>query len=472
MMSSLEIQFLGAARQVTGSSYLLRAAGSNLLIDCGIYQERSLVERNWRTFPFPPENIDTVLLTHAHLDHSGLLPKLVREGFKGRILTTSATADILGIALMDSARIQEEDAALKKKRHVSEGRKGPHPEVPLYTMDDVARTMSLVEEVQYNEEIRVSDAVTVRFREAGHILGSAMLEITFSPGQGSSPKTIVFSGDIGQVDKPFVCDPYVFKSADHVIMESTYGDRDHLDPEPPEELLGRIVGETAAAGGITIIPTFAIERAQDLLFYLNRHVRHGRLNGIPVYLDSPMAREVTGVFAKHVEYFDEESSALLRAGENPFSFPGFKIIRTSEESRALSSLRGPAVIMAGSGMCTGGRVKHHLLNNLSKPETTVLFAGFQASNTLGRRILEGEKSVRIHGQEVPVKARIAIINGFSAHADRMGLSNWLRGIQTPPKTVFVCHGEEDVAVGFAEHIRETTGWTARAPRYLESIVLD
>ncbi len=471
-MNDVELQFLGAARQVTGSSYLLRASGLNILIDCGIYQERNFNERNWRTFPFPPENIDCVLLTHAHLDHCGLLPKLVREGFKGHIYATSPTADILGIGLMDSARIQEEDASNKKKRHAREGRKAAHPEVPLYGTEDVARTIPLVRDVPYDREVRLGDSVTATFREAGHILGSAMVEITFRSQKDGGPRTIVFSGDIGQLDKPFVRDPHVFRSADYVVMESTYGDRDHLDPVPPEDMLGDIIAETARSGGVTIIPTFAIERAQDLLFYLNRHIRHGRLGGIPVYLDSPMAREVTEVFARHVEFFDEESLGLIRAGENPFSFPGFRIIRSAEESQALNGHHGPAVIMAGSGMCTGGRVKHHLLNNISRPETTVLFAGYQASNTLGRRILEGEKSVRILGQNVEVKARVAIINGFSAHADRNGLASWVGSLETAPKGVFICHGEEDVAVGFAEHIAQMTKWNVKAPRYMESVALD
>jgi metallo-beta-lactamase family protein len=463
----MNIKFLGATRQVTGSCYFLEAGGMKFLVDCGLYQERPFLERNWDAFPVPPGEIDVLLLTHAHLDHSGLIPKIVREGFSGTILMTEATADLLSIALLDSARIQEEDAAFKQKRHRKEGRTGSHPEIPLYTVEDVQRTMPLVEEVPYEEEIALSDGLAFRFRDAGHILGSAMIELI----DREIGRSLVFSGDIGQWDKPIVRNPSVFEKADYVVMESTYGDRDHEDPKSVDELLCEIVRDTVRAGGNIVIPTFAIERAQELMFYLSRLVRNKSIPTLPVFLDSPMAREVTEVFRRHPEDLDEEARSLFDAGTSPFDFPGLVIVKTIEESKAINSIRAPAVIMAGSGMCTGGRVKHHLLYNLTRPESTVLFVGYQARETLGRQILEKQPQVRILGQTLPVRARIVKINGFSAHADRKGLERWLDAFQTPPRRLFVSHGDAQVALHFADRVRQERGWNVEVPDYLESRVL-
>jgi metallo-beta-lactamase family protein len=470
-MSVAEIQFLGAARQVTGSCYLVEAGGLKVLVDCGLHQERPFLARNWESFPFVPADIDFVLVTHAHLDHCGLLPKLAREGFAGRILATPPTGDILGIALVDAAHIQEEDAERKKKRHKEEGRTGPYPVKPLYTVEDVSAVLPLVEEVPYDEETGLGKGLSVRFREAGHILGSASLELT--AGSDGDRRVIVFSGDIGQRDKPFVRDPYVFREADYLVMESTYGDREHLDPEPPEAMLAEVILRTVRRGGNVVIPTFAIERAQDLMFYLSRLVKRGVIPAaVPVYLDSPMALEVTGAFLEHRDYFDEESAALLASGENPFAFPGLRMVRTIEESTAINSSRTPAVIMAGSGMCTGGRVKHHLAHNLPRPESTVLFVGYQARGTLGRQILDGSPKVRVLGKEIPVRAGVEIINGFSAHADRSGLLSWAGGLEKKPRAVFVCHGDEEVAVSFAAELKRRNGWRVEVPSYRERASLD
>jgi metallo-beta-lactamase family protein len=466
----MKITFLGAARQVTGSCYFLEAGGLKILIDCGLYQERPFLERNWDPLPVPPEEIDLLLLTHAHLDHSGLIPKIVREGFSGTILTTEATADLLSIALMDSARIQEEDAAFKAKRHKKEGRQGSHPEVPLYSVEDVQRTMPLVEEIPYETDIPLSEVLTARFRDAGHILGSAMIELTCREDGGS--KRVVFSGDIGQWGKPFVRDPSVFERADHVVMESTYADRDHEDPKAVDEILSETIVETAKAGGNIVIPTFAIERAQELMFYLSRLVRAKAIPALPVFLDSPMAREVTEAFRRHQGDLDDGVQALFKAGTSPFDFPGLVIVRTVEESKAINSIRGSAVIMAGSGMCTGGRIKHHLLWNIARPESTILIVGYQAKETLGRQILERQPQVRIFGQTLPVRAKVAKINGLSAHADRKALDRWLDAFQAPPRRLFVVHGDADVALRFAERIHQERGWTAEAPEYLGSRVLD
>ncbi len=466
----MKLAFLGAARQVTGSSYYFEVDGLRGLVDCGLYQERPFLGRNWDPFPVSPDKLDFVLLTHAHLDHSGLIPRIVRDGFGGTILTTAATADLMSIALMDSADIQEEDAAYKIRRHQREGRMVDRPVVPLYTTEDVQATMPLVEEADYDESVRLSEAVSVRFRDAGHILGSAMIELTVRAGQET--RTAVFSGDIGQWDMPFVRDPTLFEKADYIVMESTYGDRDHEDRGRIDDLLARTIIETAAAGGNVVIPTFAIERAQDLMFHLSRLVYAKAIPQLPVYLDSPMAREVTQAFERHDEFLDEESRKLFASGRNPFRFPGLTIVRTPEESKAINEARGPAVIMAGSGMITGGRVKHHVAMNIGRPESTILFAGYQARETLGRQILEGAPEIRILGRTIPVRARVTKINGFSAHADRKGLARWLDGFKTPPRRLFVTHGDADVAAKTAEGVRRERHWTVELPEYREVWDLD
>ncbi len=466
----MKLAFLGAAREVTGSSYYFEVNGFKGLVDCGLYQERSLLGRNWDPFPVPPGELDVVLLTHAHLDHSGLLPRLVKSGFSGTILTTAATADLMSIALMDAAALQEEDAAFKIKRHEKEGRTVGRPVVPLYATEDVQATMPLVEDVAYGDPVRLSDSLSASFHDAGHILGSAMIELAAKTAAG--PRTVVFSGDIGQWDMPFVRDPSTFAQADYVVMESTYGDRDHEDPGRVDELLGRIIAETAAAGGNVVIPTFAIERAQDLMYHLSRLVYDKAIPQVPVYLDSPMAREVTQAFERHDEFLDDDAKRLFASGRNPFRFPGLTIVRTPDESKAINTARGPAVIMAGSGMITGGRIKHHVALNISRPESTILFVGYQARDTLGRQILEGATEVRILGRTVPVRARVAKINGFSAHADRKALNRWLDGFQAPPRRLFVTHGDADVAARTAERVRQERRWTVEVPDYREIWDLD
>ena len=466
----MKLAFFGAARQVTGSCYFVEANGLRILVDCGLHQERPYLERNWLPLPVPPEDIDFILLSHAHLDHSGLIPTVVRDGFAGTILTTAATADLLIIALMDAAKIQEEDAAYKKKRHQKEGRSGLPTEVPLYTTEDVQMTMPLVEEAAYDEVRQLGRSISVRFRDAGHILGSAMIEL--SVGSAEGVRTIVFSGDIGQWGSPFVRDPSLFERADYIVMESTYGDRDHEDPGRVDDLLGGIIRDTAKAGGNVVIPTFAIERAQDLMFHLSRLVRDKAIPPMPIYLDSPMAREVTAAFERHDGFLDEEARKLFASEAHPFRFPGLVIVRTPAESKAINSLRVPAVIMAGSGMCTGGRIKHHLAHNISRPESTILFVGYQARETLGRQILEKATQVRLLGQPFPVRARVTKINGFSAHADRKALGRWLDGFKTPPRRLFVTHGDADVARETGERIRQERGWTVEVPEYLEIWDLD
>ena len=468
--NTLQLSFFGACRQVTGSCYLLETGDIRILIDCGLYQERNFLVRNWKPYPFQPEKIDYLVLTHVHLDHSGLIPKLVREGFKGKILMTHASEDLLHIVLMDSARIHEEDAAYKKKRHKREKRKGPFPVVPLYTVEDVEQCIPLFESVPYGTTITLSTNVNIRFHDAGHILGASMLEFTVK--KNGKDQTIVFSGDIGQWDKPLMRDPSVFDRADYVIMESLYADRRHEDPYSIGDMLADIINETVKTGGNVIIPTFAIERAQELMYHLNRLVWSDRIPYMMMFLDSPMAVDVTDVFLKHLESLDRQTRKLLEEGKQPFQFPGLKLIRSVAESKAINSIRGSCVIMAGSGMCTGGRVKHHLIQNISRPESTIIFVGYQAFGTLGRQILDGKEQVRILGKQYKVRAKIREIHGFSAHADKDGLFKWINHLRENPKTVFLTHGEYDSANVFSERIKQARQWKVQIPEYTKSYKLD
>jgi metallo-beta-lactamase family protein len=461
----LRLKFLGANRQVTGSCYFLETEDLHVLIDCGLFQERDYLGRNWEPFPVPPEKIDILLLSHVHLDHSGLIPKLVREGFKGPILVTHPSKAMLPIVLLDSARIQEEDAAYKRKRHKREGRKGPYPEIPLYTVEDAERVLSLVKDKPYRKPIPLNGQWEARFHDAGHILGSAIVEVTVR--DNGRQATVLFSGDIGQWNRPLMRDPTVFDHADYVVMETTYGDREHEDPAAVDRMLCEIINETIARGGNIVIPTFAIERTQELLFHLGRLVRQNKIPFLMTFLDSPMAVDITEVFLQHQEYLDSETLELIHAGKNPFEFPGLRLTRTVAESKSINSIRGSCIIMAGSGMCTGGRIKHHLIQNISRPESTILFVGYQAQGTLGRQILDGKPEVRILGQHCSVRARVAQIQGFSAHAGRKDLLRWLDSFRTPPARLFLTHGEVEASRSLSDFIQSKKGWTVTIPDYLE-----
>ena len=466
----IRLKFLGAAQNVTGSRFLLQANGTKMLIDCGLYQERHMRERNWDTFPEPPESIDAILLTHAHLDHCGWLPKLFTEGFHGKIYSTPATAEIAKIVLMDSAHIQEEDAFYKRKRHKKEGRKGPHPDVPLYTQDDAEACSKLFSPVRYKQTKQIANGVTATFHNAGHILGASMIKVEF--GSNGQTRTIIFSGDIGQWDVPILHDPTIFEQADYVLTESTYGDRLHPDTDDIRDLLAEVVNSTVEKGGNIIIPSFALERSQEVLHRLNELLLEKRIPQLPVFMDSPMAINVTEVFKKHTELFDEDMTEFIRNHESPFDFPGLTMTRSTQESKDVQKHKGPCIIIAGSGMCTGGRVKHHLVDNISRPASTILFVGYQAIGTLGRIIVEGKKEVRIHGQIRPVKARIAQIQGFSAHADRDELVKWITGLKSAPRHVFTVHGESETVASYAAFLKEKTGWNVSVPSYLDEVPLD
>jgi len=462
----MRILFFGAARQVTGSCYGLETGDLRLLVDCGLYQERSYLDRNWEDIGFEAETVEALLLTHAHLDHCGRIPRLVLRGFSGPILTTAATAELAKITLLDSASIQEEDAAYKRKRHQKEGRQGPHPEIPLYTVEDAERSFPLFEPLAYEAPARLSRGATVRFRDAGHILGSAMLEIE-ARENGGPPKRLVFSGDIGPWGKPLMRDPSVFDRADVVVMETTYGDRNHEDPAPVDEILAETIRSTAARGGKILVPVFAMERAQEVLYYLGRLRREVRIPEIPVFLDSPMAVEVTQVFRKFPTYLDEEARGMILSGNSPIEFPGLHLVRTTQESKAINGLKRPCVILAGSGMATAGRIKHHLAFNIEQPESTILFVGYQAPQTLGRLILGGAATVRIFGQTRTVRARVVNINGFSGHAGRQDLLRWLGAFRRRPEKLFLVHGEEETTLAFAAGL-EADGWPVVVPRYGEA----
>jgi metallo-beta-lactamase family protein len=464
------VNFLGAAQNVTGSAYCLEANGVRLLVDCGLYQERELAARNWDPFPIPPHTIDAVLLSHAHLDHSGLLPKLVREGFAGKIYCTHATYDIVQIILMDAAHLQEQDAEFKRKRHQREGRKGPYPEVPLYTAKDATASFPRFSPVGYEETTKLGEGVEATFHDAGHVLGSSMVKVKVR--QNGEQRILVFSGDVGRWDKPMLRDPTIFEEADYILVESTYGDRLHEDQKGIETTLAEIINSTRKRGGNIVIPSFAFERAQEVLYYLNKLLLEDRIPHLLVFLDSPMATSITEVFERYPDLLDEDMVELMRQKKSPFDFTGLKMTRTTDESKVINHISGTVVIIAGSGMCTGGRIKHHLVNNISRHESTILFPGYQATGTLGRQIVDGAKEVRILGQKYPVKARIAQINGFSAHADRDELFRWLSGLKRPPLHLFVTHGEPEVAQYFADFMKERTGWEISVPKYQDEVILN
>ncbi|MCE9589342.1 MAG: MBL fold metallo-hydrolase [Planctomycetes bacterium] len=465
----MRLTFLGANRQVTGSRYFLEAGGIGVMIDCGLVQERAFLDRNWENPPIAPDRVHTLLLTHAHLDHSGLLPRFVKQGYRRRILTTAPSIELTALVLRDSAHIQEEDAQFKIKRHEREGRTGPRPVLPLYTADDAEKVLKLLYEIDYGQPFKLNDNVSVVYHDAGHILGSAMIEVRVN--EGGEQKRIVFSGDIGQWNKPLIRDPSLLDGADYVVMESTYGDRNHENVQGVEVEMARIINEAVAAGGNVVVPTFAIERAQEIIWHLGRLAAARAIPQLMVFLDSPMAVDATEMFRRYPRCLDEETKKAFASGKNPLQFPNLRLCRSPDESKAINALRGTCVIMAGSGMCNGGRIKHHLVNNIARREATVLFTGYQSVGTLGREIVDGAKQVRILGQMYPVNAKVVQLRGLSAHADHDALIKWIGHFTTKPRRVFLTHGEEEVSLGLAEEMRSKHGYDVLVPEYKQSVEL-
>jgi len=466
----LKLHFLGANRQVTGSRYLLEAAGKRVMIDCGMFQERKFQSRNFNPPPVDLKTIDYMLLTHAHLDHSGLIPKMIKHGFNAPIITTDPSADIAEIIMLDSAKIQQEDMKYKKKRHAKQGKKAKHGYEPLYTTEDAQKAVNLMEPCTYHQPVNLGEGLTATFHEAGHILGSAFIEININ--EDGKTTTLVMSGDVGQWDKPLINDPELFNRADYIVMESTYGDRLHKDAGSIEDQLETIINDTVKRGGNVIIPTFAVERAQELVYYIGLLAKADRIPDIGVYLDSPMATRVTKVFHRWCKYLEDEAKCDSGRGADVLKFDGFKLVSDTEDSIALNSMRGPKVIMSSSGMCTGGRIKHHLKHNISRHDSTVVFVGYQSVGTLGRILSDGVPEVRIHGQNMPVNATIEHLYGLSAHGDRDDLLKWLSNCEQPPKQLFLTHGEERGAEALRDVIKSKLGWNVSVPEYEDVVKLD
>lgn len=463
----MEVQLFGAAREVTGSCYSITTdAGEKILVDCGLFQGGKDVERkNYEDFGFKPSEYSALILTHAHLDHCGRIPKLVRQGFRGKIYATNATKDLASIILMDSVKIAEQDTKNENKRRAREGLPARKP---IYNENDVKNTLRLFKLVRYDEDIHISKDITARFYDAGHIIGASSIQITINEGKNS--KILAFSGDIGQADAVIVKNTEPIKKADYVFVESTYGDRLHPPMEDRKKEFLRIIKDTYNRGGKLMIPSFAVERAQELLYCIGQFEQQGLLPQKKVYLDSPMAIRATEVFTRYQEYYNKKIEQILKKRKDPFSFPGLINTLTVEESKEINYVTEPCIIIAGNGMCTGGRIKHHIRNHIEDSRNTLLLVGYQARGTLGYWIQKGEKRIRLLGTEVEVNAEIEFIPGFSAHADYRGLIQWLKNFSPKPKTIFIVHGEEKQSLEFEKKLQKT-GMKSYIPSAGESINL-
>ena len=444
----MQVTCHGAAGSVTGSCHLVETNSSRFLIDCGMFQGNKTLNRlNYEPFPFDPQTIDFVISTHGHIDHCGLLPKLTKNGFKGTIYGTPATADLLPVMLGDAAYIQEKDTEHENRRRE---RKGQPPREPLYDRTDADQVSGLIQSLKYNTSMKVNDEITFRLRDAGHVIGSAIVELYVKEGEREI-KT-VFSGDLGQWDVPIIKDPTYIWNADYVFIESTYGDRNHQRSLPRKEQLLEHIVNTYNKGGKLLIPCFALERTQELLYTLSELMNE--TEGFPpmdVYLDSPLAIKITEIFKKHPDHYDEEARARI---DKPFDFPGLICTPSVDESRKANAMKEPAIIIAGSGMCTAGRIRHHLKHGIWDPKNTVLFVGYQAPGTLGRILLDGAEEIKMMGMKLVVKAEIARIGAFSAHADKEELTGWLSAFKEKPKRVFLVHGEEKTLAAFSSSLEE------------------
>ena len=473
----MKITFLGATKMVTGSNFLVEAAGKRFLVDCGMYQGNAELEMdNYNNFDYNPAEIDFMLLTHAHIDHSGRIPKLYNEGFKGPIYAHKATCDLCAIMLPDSGHIQEMESEWKNKKRL---RKGQQTFPPLYTAEDAIKSQELFVPVKYDDIIQVAENIYVRYNDAGHMLGSSSIEV-WTKEDGKKTKT-VFSGDIGNNDIPLLSSPTMIESADFLVMESTYGSRLHVRNNQKAELFLNIVSETIDNGGTVVIPSFAVGRTQEILYELNKIKentddaefmrKYKTLMKVPVYVDSPLAISATEVFKQNTDLFDDEIKEKMENGDNPLEFPGLKFTQTADESKALNESPEPAIIISASGMCDVGRIKHHLKHNIWNPKSTILFVGYQAPGTLGYSIVNGAKKVTIFGEEFAVNARIEYIEGYSGHADQEWLMNFVYSFISRPKHIFLVHGEEESQEVLRDKILEETGIGVSIPEYGETYEL-
>ncbi len=470
----MNITFLGAAKTVTGSCYLIETKDKKFLVDCGMFQGRANeVILNAEPFSFNPGELDFMLLTHAHIDHSGRIPKLYMDGFKGTIYATRPTVQLCGIMLPDSGHIQEtENEWLNRKRQ----RAGKPPVKPLYTVKEATDCLELFKGVAYGEAISITDDIRVRFNDAGHILGSAIIEVWVR--ENGKDTKIVFSGDLGNRGVPILRDPAVISDADYLVVESTYGNRQHIlkkDKDKLERFIN-IISDTIAKGGNVVIPSFAVGRTQEIIYDLNKYMDVfgdvvDRILNVPVYVDSPLATSATQIFRQNLDCFDEEAKEYIANGDNPLDFPTLKFTQSPEESRKLNEKTESTIIISASGMCDAGRIKHHLKHNLWRKESTILFVGYQAEGTLGRRILDGATKVKLFGEEITVNARIEAIDGFSGHADKSGLLSWIGSIAKKPRKVFIVHGEQEVMNEFAQTLNDEFGLQSIIPARGDSFVV-
>jgi metallo-beta-lactamase family protein len=460
------LQFLGATQCVTGSKYLLEADGTKLMIDCGLFQgEKELRLRNWNRLPVRAGDIDFVALTHGHIDHTGYLPRLINAGFRGRVYATKGTADMLGVVLPDSGHLQEEEAEFANRKGYSKH----HPALPLYTEEDARRALAQVRGFNYDEPIRLNDAITIRFVPAGHILGSSFI-IADVTERGRDPFRIVFSGDLGRFDEPILKDPTLIEKTDYLLVESTYGDRVHEDHDPKERL-AEIINATIRRGGKVVIPAFAIGRTQLLIYYIHELEAEGRIPSVPVIVDSPMASATTRLYIKHTEDHDEEMRAAAELHRNPLMTKKFRFVDSAAESRELCESDEPMIVISASGMANGGRILHHLAAALPHEKNTIVFVGYQAEGTRGRRLLQGEQEIKIHGEMIPVVARVEKMGSLSAHADSNEVLRWLGSFKQTPKTLFIVHGEPKAQEVLRDRIRKELHWHIEVPRYEQKFQL-
>lgn len=474
----MKVTFYGATKTVTGSNFLLEGAGKKILIDCGLYQGLDKEEiKNAEPFPYDINEIDFMLLTHAHIDHSGRIPKLYKEGYRNRIYATHATCDLCAIMLPDSGHIQETETEWKNRKRI---RRGEELLVPIYDAETAARSLELFKGVPYDQIIEFDDNIHVRFNDAGHMLGSSIIEVWIK--EDGVNKKIVFTGDLGNNDIPLLSEPTMIEDADFLVMESTYGNRLHMRNDNKAKLFIDIVTDTLSQGGTVVIPSFAVGRTQEILYELNKikesdadtlefEKRYEVLMKTPVYVDSPLAISATEVFRENMDLFDEETQALIKRGDNPLEFPGLQFTQTVDESRELNESNESAIIISASGMCEVGRIKHHLKHNIWNPKNTILFVGYQAPGTLGRKIVDGAKTIKIFGEEVAVNARVEYIEGYSGHADQEGLLNFIYSFIKKPDHIFLVHGEEEGQKILRDKIIENTDLPVTIPAYGETYEL-